>query len=68
MDEVTSLLLAKKKHRMSLEKLSKTYLSTFKKQINPKQLGYSSVSEALMRFPNLKVHHSTCMSLYSIII
>ena len=55
MDEVTSLLLAKKKHKLTLDQLSASYYKSFLHHINLMELGCSSLSEALSKLPNMKV-------------
>lgn len=55
LDEVTSLLLAKKKQRLNLDQLSASYYKSFQRQINLNQLGCSSLMEAVSKLPNVKV-------------
>ena len=57
MDEVTSLLLENKAHKLSVEHLSRSYYQAFGRQINLKQLGCTSVSQALHNLPNVKVRY-----------
>ena len=55
LDEVTSLLLVRKKHKLTLDQLTANYVKFFHHQINFVQLGCSSLIEALSKLPNIKV-------------
>lgn len=57
LNEVTSLLLDAKGHRLTLMQLTEKYYKSFKTQINFHQLGYTSLYEAVNNLSNVKVSH-----------